>query len=467
MPARGVDVDQFDRLARPTQPLAGIAELLWNALDAEAEHVTVMIVRNDLDGVDAVQVNDDGHGMTHQEALRDFRRLGGSWKKNRASSKNGIRPLHGKEGAGRFRAFAVGASVEWRSVAVDADGRLCRTVITGSLDSSEFVVSEPEEVFSGATGTVVQISRPREYANRLLAEEASTQLVVQTAVYLVKYPSIRIAYDGHVLDPAAILSSDTPINLDAALGGDHGAPSLRIMEWKPEAKSIKPSMILCDDDGVALGEITDEVDRRSGIPFYGVPRLGGFPHFATHILLADSGHDILTPIIDAARTAIAGHIEARLSERRAEQLDRWKADRVYAYTGEPKTSAEAQERRVFDVVATAAAPAVASDPQAARLSLRLIREALSQPPGALHRVLKEVLDLTPEQLADFDQLLERTTLVAVIYTSKLVTDRLDFIADLDGMLFDRDKKKKLLERTQLHRVLANGRTWTSTGNSGW
>jgi len=35
-----VDVDQFDRLARPTQPLAGIAELLWNALDAEAEQVT-------------------------------------------------------------------------------------------------------------------------------------------------------------------------------------------------------------------------------------------------------------------------------------------------------------------------------------------------------------------------------------------------------------------------------------------
>ncbi len=76
-----VDADQFDRLARPTQPVAGITELIWNALDAEANVVTVAIARTDLDGVDVVQVEDDGHGMTHSEALRDFRRLGGSWKK--------------------------------------------------------------------------------------------------------------------------------------------------------------------------------------------------------------------------------------------------------------------------------------------------------------------------------------------------------------------------------------------------
>jgi len=30
-----VDSDQFDRLARPTQPLAGVAELVWNSLDAK------------------------------------------------------------------------------------------------------------------------------------------------------------------------------------------------------------------------------------------------------------------------------------------------------------------------------------------------------------------------------------------------------------------------------------------------
>jgi hypothetical protein len=40
-----LDADQFDRLARPTLPLAGVAELIWNTLDAEADSVTATIGR--------------------------------------------------------------------------------------------------------------------------------------------------------------------------------------------------------------------------------------------------------------------------------------------------------------------------------------------------------------------------------------------------------------------------------------
>jgi hypothetical protein len=148
-----VDADQFDRLARPTQPVAGIVELVWNALDAEADVISVSIGRNELDGVDSVLVEDNGHGVTHAEALRDFRRLGGSWKKTRSTSKNGKRPLHGKEGGSRFRAFAIGGSVEWTSVAANPEGPLGRTNVTGSLDTSEFTVNDPDPLGSGPVGT--------------------------------------------------------------------------------------------------------------------------------------------------------------------------------------------------------------------------------------------------------------------------------------------------------------------------
>lgn len=454
-----VDADQFDRLARPTQPVAGVAELIWNALDAEAETVIATIGRTELDGVDVVVVTDDGHGMTNEEALRDFRLLGGSWKKSRSLSKTGKRSLHGKEGAGRFRAFAIGSAVEWSTNARGIDGKLQRTVVAGSLDSSEFTVSDPADLAAGAPGTVVRITRPRDHANRLLGDGAPLQLVTQFAVYLVKYPNINVTYDGRSLDPAAILERETEVVLDESLGGDYGAPVLRIMEWKPEAKSISPSLVLCDENGVALHEITDQIDSIPGMPYTAYLTWAGFVALVNELLLADLGHETLGPVIGAAREAIRTHLDTRISERRLEQLDRWKADRVYPYSEPPKTPAEVQERRVFDVVAVAAAPAVAKEPKAARLSLKLIKEALGQPPGALHRILKEVLELTPEQLADFDQLLDRTTMAAIIYTSKTVTDRLDFLHDLEAMLFDSGKKERLLERKQLHRMLANGRTW--------
>lgn len=454
-----VDADQFDRLARPTQPLAGIAELIWNALDAEAETVVVSIDRTDLDAVADVTVTDDGHGMTHDESLQAFRKLGGSWKKSRSNSKNGKRPLHGKEGSGRFRAFAVGSTVEWTSVADNGIGGLQRTVVTGSLDSSEFSVSDPEDLAIGKTGTVVRITQPREHANRILGEAAPLSLVTRFAVYLVNYPTLNISFDGQSLDPGLILKSQTEIVLDSSIAADFETPIVKILEWKPEVKSIAPTLMLCDSNGVALHEITEGIGRGSGIHFTAYLIWSGCAAFANDLLLGDLGHPVLGPVIDATRVAISDFLDARLTEKRVEQIAQWKADRVYPYSNPPQNPTEIQERQVFDVVAVAAASAVAKEPRAAKLSLRLIKEALAQPPGALHRVLKEVLDLTPAQLADLDRLLDRTTLASIIFLSKTITDRLDFLQDLEGMLFDAGKKEKLLERTQLHRILANSRTW--------
>lgn len=455
-----VDADQFDRLARPTQPVAGVAELIWNALDAEADVVSVTIDRAELDAVDAVTVTDDGHGMTHDDALRDFRRWGGSWKKLRTLSRNGHRTLHGKEGGGRFRAFAIGSTVEWSSVSRRIDGVLERTRVTGSMDSSEFVVGDPEVLATGEQGTQVRISRPREHANRMLGEGAVPWLVTRFAVNLLKYPGINITYDGTVLDPATIIERETEVSLDPALGGKHGAPVLRLLEWKAEAhKAITPSLLLCDQNGIGLHEITGQIEKHPGIAYTGYLTWSRFGELAQELLLAELGHATIGPIVDAAREVIRNYLDERLSERRAEVLARWKADRVYPYKGAAMSPAEAQERKVFDVVAVAAAPVVPKDTKGARVSLKLIKTALAQPPGALHRVLKEVLELTAEQLADFDRLLDRTSLATVIYASKLVTDRLDFLHDLEAMLFDEGKRERLLERQQLHRILANGNTW--------
>jgi DNA topoisomerase VI subunit B len=96
-----VDVDQFEELSRPSQPLAAVAELIWNSLDAEADIIDVVITPTPMGAVETVRVVDNGHGMTNNDALRDFRKLGGSWKKGRKRSRNNLRMLHGQKGQGR------------------------------------------------------------------------------------------------------------------------------------------------------------------------------------------------------------------------------------------------------------------------------------------------------------------------------------------------------------------------------
>ena len=150
-----VDVkeDHLRRLLR--NPLVGVIELIWNALDAEASDVRVSLGENELGGIDEVRVTDDGTGMTPEFAVEVFKLLGGSWKASAVRSP-GERPLHGRSGEGRWKAFGIGPRVRWETVAEVGDQRML-TVIEGHANRLDgFEIGEPTET-ERPTGTVVTI----------------------------------------------------------------------------------------------------------------------------------------------------------------------------------------------------------------------------------------------------------------------------------------------------------------------
>src|SRR5262245_22845249 len=91
-----VQPDHLEREAA-TRPVLGLAELIWNAVDADAKSVVANYKRNELGGIDEITVADDGHGIEHSDAVAFFGRLGGSWKKDKRVSQDEKRLLHGQE----------------------------------------------------------------------------------------------------------------------------------------------------------------------------------------------------------------------------------------------------------------------------------------------------------------------------------------------------------------------------------
>src|SRR5262245_41788787 len=96
---------QSDFIERQSKalPVADLAQLIWNALDADAKHVNVEVGDDGRGGMSTIAVSDDGVGMPYSTAPELFRNLGGSWKKPGARTDAG-RALHGQEGRGRFKA---------------------------------------------------------------------------------------------------------------------------------------------------------------------------------------------------------------------------------------------------------------------------------------------------------------------------------------------------------------------------
>jgi hypothetical protein len=448
-----VEQDHLQRLVRPSRPIAGVAELIWNSLDADSTEVRVTLARNDLSGIEGIQVSDNGHGMTHKEAKATFRLLGGSWKKASKRSKGQKRVLHGSEGKGRWRAFALGRHVVWTSIAEEAQGtgRELVTVAGRAANLRQFEIGDPTST-TGDSGTTVIIDELAEDIRGLEPTEAVPELTTVLALYLQQYQA-DVQYDGESLDPAAkqLHRADYPLQVE----GVAEDLTLTVIEWDFE---VDRALHFCDETGVSL-EVERPGVQAPGFSFTGYLKWERFREMEAELVLGEQ-LPIIHAVLDAARDKLRDHFRERTGEVTRQQIEAWKSEKVYPYAGEPVTVPERTERQLFDVVALTASRVInsATDANSKRLSLRLMREALEQSPASLHRVLTEVLNLPPDRLEELAQLLGRTTLTAIIATSKLVADRLEFLHSLQILLFDEASKKTLLERSQLHRILAN-ETW--------
>jgi Histidine kinase-, DNA gyrase B-, and HSP90-like ATPase len=426
-------------------------ELVWNAIDADATEIEVLLRENALGVVDGVRVVDNGAGMTPDFAIGAFTGLGGSWKAVRLRSP-GNRPLHGRGGQGRWRAFGIGPRVVWETVA-EIQGRRVLTVIRGSADRlGGFEILDPEET-ERPFGTVVIVDSFAEPPAGLQGDGANTRLTTTFALMLQAFP-ISVVYGGVRLDPAGLQVAQHEYDLDAP--GEADGASLTIIEWK---MSVDRFLYLCDENGVPLYEMKPHI-HAPGFDFTAYLRWAGFGRHVDLLPLVDLGATELEPVMEKARVQLREHFRVRSTEVSRLVIEGWKEEESYPYRGEPADVVERAERDLFDVVAVAASEAVNSggDARGRRLSLGLIRVALENDPGGLHEVLGHVLDLPAERVEELRELLHHTSLASIITSAKTIANRLEFLKALELLVFEPETKARLLERSQLHRILAT-ETW--------
>src|SRR6476660_2383756 len=145
--AVSVQNDYLERMSK-TRPINAVAELVWNSLDADADKVKVKIVENDMGGLEKITVTDNGQGLDYALAEQAFGSLGGSWKKAERKTRRKKRFLHGSQGKGRFSAFALGQSVEWKSK-YKTNGSCSTFSVVGKRESlGTFDIGDLEEAHS-------------------------------------------------------------------------------------------------------------------------------------------------------------------------------------------------------------------------------------------------------------------------------------------------------------------------------
>jgi hypothetical protein len=406
-------------------PSVGVAELVWNSLDADASDVRVRLTEGALGGVGRVVVEDNGTGIDITSVDDSFGKLGWSWKRT-ARTTHGGRMLHGRHGRGRFRSGSVGRLWRWDTVNKDVTGQVHRFAVSISADDPKDVqisdsVKLSQSHKTGTTVTIDDVSAPT--SKHLEADYLRDRLAETFASYLLQNRDVKISVDRQLVDPAPLITDRRTFELPAVTLADGRTvrAQLTVVEWK---RAEERRIFLCDARGVSLAE----VPLRSHLLEGHVTAYLSSDHFRQLNIhdLPDSIEQMeeVQPFLKAAREQIKHYIRERMAQKAQDAVKRWKEENIYPFEGDPETAVETVERQVFDIVAgnvdqflpkfrTASVPIK-------RLQFQFLKVAIEAQPEELVQFLEQAVQLPQDQLRDLQELLQRTSLSTVIKAAKLV-----------------------------------------------
>ncbi len=455
--------DDFLQRQSRAKPIQAISELIWNGLDADAKNVSVEFSGSDLSGrYTKIVIYDDGTGFPSRQAKELFGKLGGSWKRQTRRTVGLNRMVHGQEGRGRYKALSLGSTAIWKVVHEGSGSKDYFEIRMLEEDIKEIEIEQNLiENAAFSVGVTLEISNIKADSGVFTSETGIQELTETFALYLINYSDVSISIGGIQLDPQSIISNKVEFDLDEIEGedGEIHPVKLQLIEWKRPTGS---NLYLCNEEGFPFDQV--QTKFHTG-PFsfsaYLKSRYVTSLHNSSLLGLSDMDQK-LTQAVDSAKSEIKDFFREKTADHAKNAVEKWKEEDVYPYEGESRDPIEIAERQVFDIVAVNVqnwSPDLANAPKTTKeLHLRMLRHAIESSPSELQVILNEVLQLKPRKRKELADLLQETTLSSIITAAKTVSDRLKFITGLEAIVFDPEKRDRLKERSQLHKILAEN-TW--------
>jgi hypothetical protein len=456
--------DHLQKVASTRDPVKALAEFVWNALDADATQVSVEFARNALGGIESILIRDNGTGISKARADHDFESLGESWKLHTSRTPVLQHAIHGKEGQGRLRFFSLAQKARWSSVYKEGDRLLKLTIDIDASRLQASEVSEPVAAPAGAEpGTIVDLGPLKQTYDWLVGDEARADFSATFAPYVLQYPGTQVIYDGQAIDPTSTIDRTHPFDVKPIIcpGRVVRDMSLRVIEWKAKVASRK--IYFGGESGVVLGSQAANISA-PGFDFSVYAYSPFFQEIANANLLEFDGltDPDFARVLEYIRDEVGDYFRARQAERSTELIQDLKDAGVYPYEGDPKDEVERRERQVFDI-ATHAVSSYSRDFKKAdnplkKITLRLLREAISHNPESVSRILRAVFNLPKVRQDEFSNLLEKTELGHIISASSLIANRIVALKVLREVVFEPKHRQSIKERGELD-VLIRDNTW--------
>lgn len=436
------------------EPSNAIFELVWNGFDANASCVKITVNLNDLDGIESVEVADDGEGI-------DIENLSNSFEKFNESTKKDDDDKHGSHGKGRLAFHRLCASASWYTKRNDYDAKI--DINAGAIRDYKgiYLTENQQHALLSKLGSGTCVVLKNFQSNSLPNDEALLQkLSKEFGWYLALNTDRNIKLNGKtVCIPQHELHEKTVEVLGQCF-------TVKVIRWDDKPSSEKSFNYLIDNKNKVVEKDLSKANNKVSFhtSAYAFSEwLDGYDPSKLELDPVYSGSKKVIREIYRCMTEFQRDIYKNYLRRYVdEEISRFEEAGYFpSYHGlEPEYAEwrkEYTKRLVRDIYL--------SDPQVfnrlnakpAKMLIRLLDKILvSNENDTLFEVLEGVLDLSSDNLGRLAEQLKSTTLDNIVSTIESLQRRKQAVHMLKEVMDCRFSE--VLETPDLQKIIENN-TW--------
>lgn len=442
-----VNKEHIKKLTSSRSAYDPINELIWNSLDADATLIDVSVNVNDLDSVCKIVVTDNGYGLLKEKAEIYFGDFGNNHKETEYRS-NANRLYHGQKGYGRYKVFSLCGYAQWDFISHEESYKVLLTrQDLENVEIEDTTGHSPNKL----TRVILEDFDAKPASTLADIEKLQSHIAAAFCIYLRSYSGITITLNSVPIDFSSYIVNEYRESCNKHIDGELRDFDVIVIET---LNKVDNSLYLCTDDGVVLERKKSSYNPPLNLVCYILSSY--ISQLSEANLLNTELSKDFDIVIDMAIDFMKKVARGRKAQLAQSFISELKAQNVYPY-GPTNDQIEETERDVFDIVIneinTTSTLLNNMNKQNKKVTLRLMKEAISHTPSEFFKVLKELFDLNDNELNKFIELIDELSLKHIINLSTTINGRIKALEAFRLFMSDKDLKKKVKERSQLHKFL--------------
>lgn len=439
------------------KPLDALCEYIWNGFDAQADRVDVKLYTNEFGLLNMISIEDNGTGIVYEELGDKFKTFNDSKKYDISKKVNHSLP-HGRQGIGRLTFFAFAQRARWNTV-YEKSGNKYEYYIDmekDTLNQYDDNGGKKPQITGNNVGTEVIFTQVQQFSKDDIVEKIKIEFF--WFLELNKPRNFQILVDGEKVTYDEFIIKKIEFVPAAELTYKY---EISIVQWNQSLGKEFSKFYFIDSDNEEKYKEATKLNKKSDEFFHSIfIKSSYFDNFyfekemdGQACLFPNKNEQEYRKLMDAINVFLYKFRRRYLKGASDKFIDKLIDSKIYPEFNANNPIDTYRKSELDNLVGTlyAAQPKIftnlSDDNKKITIGLlKLIMDAEDK--DNLFKVLKQVVDLDEDELAELAGVLKYTSLSNITRLVKLIEDRQKVIQGLKELVFNKDMYAKEVPHIQ-------------------